>query len=113
MAIGAAGVVGTSYVSYKQFKADCTEYFEQYKKHYEEYKYNSLFNFINSVLYAIRYLEDYIIKLDDNDNAAPPNANNIVEDIKKSNEENLKTALGKDKALENIEEIKNNIALLD
>ena len=29
--LGSIGVVGTSIVSYQQFKKDCTEYFEEYK----------------------------------------------------------------------------------
>ena len=58
--IGGVGIIGTSYVSYKQFKTDCTEYFEKYKKYYEEYKYRSLTDCINSLIFAIEYLEKYI-----------------------------------------------------
>ena len=58
--IGGVGIIGTSYISYNQFKTDCTEYFEKYKKHYEEYKYRSLTDCINSLIFAIEYLEKYI-----------------------------------------------------
>ena len=110
MTVGAIGVAGTSYISYKQFKTDCTEYFEQYKKHYDEYKYLSLYNFIYSVTLIIRYLEKYIIDLADDGNAAPPNVDNIKESFNKSIEENLKTAQGSDK---NLDEIRNSISFFD
>ena len=110
--IGAIGLAGTSYISYKQFKTDCTEYFEQYKKHYEEYKYLSLYNFINSVVFIIRYLEEYIIKLENNDDAAPPNVENLEKSVNHSIEENLKTAKGDDQNLANVEEIRNSISFL-
>ena len=110
MTVGAIGVAGTSYISYKQFKTDCTEYFEQYKKHYDEYKYLSLYNFIYSVTLIIRYLEKYIIDLADDDNAAPPNVDNIKESFNKSIEENLKAAQGSDK---NLDEIRNSISFFD
>ena len=87
--IGAVGTVDTSYTSYKQFKSDCEAYIEQYKKQYDEYKYLSLYHFINSVILIIKYLEEYIIILDDNGNSAPPNINNIIENLNQSIENNL------------------------
>ena len=64
--LGSIGLVGTSIVSYQQFKADCTEYFEEYKKHFEENKYLSLFNFITSTLMGIQFFENYVLKLQNN-----------------------------------------------
>ena len=61
--IGGTGLVGSSYISYKQFKKDCTEYFEQYKKHYEEYKYRSLYDCINSLIFSMDYFEKYLNNL--------------------------------------------------
>ena len=63
--IGGIGIFGTSYISYSQFKTDCTEYFEQYKKHYEEYKYRSLIDCINSLIYGIEYFEKYLNNLNE------------------------------------------------
>ena len=89
MTLGAVATAGTSYISYKQFKSDCEAYIDQYKKHYDEYKYLSLYHFINSVILIIKYLEEYIIILDNNDNCAPPNINNIIENLNQSIENNL------------------------
>lgn len=86
IAIGGAGLVGTSYVSYKQFKKDCTEYFEQYKKHYEENKYYSLLNFIISIQKGIEYFRNYLEELKKNkkmtDLQGAPIAEGINETIK-------------------------------
>ena len=60
---GGIGIFGTSYISYKQFKKDCTEYFEQYKKHYEEYKYDSLSDCIDTLILSIEYFEKLIKEL--------------------------------------------------
>ena len=68
IAIGGAGLIGTSYVSYKQFKKDCTEYFEQYKKSYEENKYYSLLNFIASIQKGIEFFKKYLEDLKNNNN---------------------------------------------
>jgi hypothetical protein len=68
LTIGGAGLIGTSYVSYKQFKKDCTEYFEQYKKCYEENKYYSLLNFIISIQKGIEYFRKYLEDLKNNNN---------------------------------------------
>ena len=109
--IGAIGVVGTSYVSYKQFEKDCTEYFEQYKKHYEEFKYYSLYHFINCIILGIDYLENYIVCLEDK---AAPNASNAIENVKKSIEQDFKTAKEKtDKPLEDENVIKRNISFMN
>ena len=61
---GGIGLFGTSYISYNQFKKDCTEYFEQYKKHYEEYKYDSLSNCIDTLILSIEYFEKLIKELE-------------------------------------------------
>lgn len=61
--LGGAGVIGSSYISYKQFKKDCTEYFEQYKKHYEDFKYYSLLNFIISIQKGIEFFKNYLENL--------------------------------------------------
>ena len=104
-------MVGTSYVSYKQFEKDCTEYFEQYKKHYEEFKYYSLYNFINCIILGIDYLENYIVCLEDK---AAPNASNAIENVKKSIEQDFKTAKEKtDKPLEDENVIKRNISFMN
>lgn len=58
--IGGLGIVGTSFISYKQFKKDCTEYFEQYKQHYEENKYYSLLNFVISIQKGIEFFRNYL-----------------------------------------------------
>jgi len=67
-ALGGVGMVGSSYISYSQFKKDCTEYFEQYKSHYEDYKYESLNDCINSLIISIDYFKKYLIELDKNNN---------------------------------------------
>jgi hypothetical protein len=87
LTIGGAGLIGTSYVSYKQFKKDCTEYFEQYKKCYEENKYYSLLNFIISIQKGIEFFRKYLedLKNDNNqmfDLQAGPIAEGINENIK-------------------------------
>ena len=66
--LGGVGLVGSSYISYNQFKKDCTEYFEQYKNHYEEYKYESLIECINSLIISIDYFKDYLDDLNKNNN---------------------------------------------
>ena len=60
---GGIGLFGTSYISYNQFKKDCTEYFEQYKNHYEEYKYDSLSDCIETLISSIEYFEKIMKKL--------------------------------------------------
>lgn len=110
MAIGAIGLTATSIVSYQQFKKDCTEYFEQYKKHYEEYKYFSLYNFIVSLLMGIEYLESYIISLEDK---AAPNVGEVIDNIRKSIEVDIKTAKGNATAHENENELRSNIPFLN
>ena len=55
-------------------------------------------------------MEKYIIDLADDGNAAPPNVDNIKESFNKSIEENLKTAQGSDK---NLDEIRNSISFFD
>jgi hypothetical protein len=106
--IGAIGVVGTSYISYNLFKKDCTEYFEQYKKHYEEYKYQSLYNFIISVLNGIVYMKEYIKDLNLNSKAVP-SIENVKKIVKESIVIDFKIAIGSGKTLENEDEIINNI----
>lgn len=54
---GGLGLIGSSYISYNQFKKDCTEYFEQYRDHYEEYKYRSLCDCIESLILGIDYFQ--------------------------------------------------------
>ena len=95
MTIGGVGIVGTSYISFNQFKKDCTEYFEQYKKHYEENKYLSLLNYVVSVQKGIQYFKTYVDnmenernKVDDN-NSSAPNPSEINETIK----DNLKSII--------------------
>ena len=66
--LGGVGLVGSSYISYNQFKKDCTEYFEQYKNHYEEYKYESLNECINSLIISIDYFKNYLDDLNKNNN---------------------------------------------
>jgi len=87
LTLGGAGLIGTSYVSYQQFKKDCTEYFEQYKKCYEENKYYSLLNFIISIQKGIEFFRKYLedLKNDNNqeiDLQANPNVEGINENIK-------------------------------
>ena len=95
MTIGGVGIVGTSYISFNQFKKDCTEYFEQYKKHYEENKYLSLLNYVVSVQKGIQYFKAYVDnmenecnKVEDN-NSSAPNPSEINETIK----DNLKSII--------------------
>ena len=95
MTIGGVGIVGTSYISFNQFKKDCTEYFEQYKKHYEENKYLSLLNYVVSVQKGIQYFKTYVDnmenernKVEDN-NSSAPNPSEINETIK----DNLKSII--------------------
>ena len=61
---GGIGLFGTSYISYNQFKKDCTEYFEQYKNHYEEYKYDSLSDCIETLISSIEYFEKIMKELE-------------------------------------------------
>ena len=68
IAIGGAGFIGTSYISYKQFEKDCTEYFEAYKKSFEENKYYSLLNFIFSIQKGIEFFKKYLEDLKNNNN---------------------------------------------
>ena len=109
--IGLIGVAGTSYVSYQQFKTDCTEYLEQYKKNYEEFKYHSLYNFICSIILGIEYLETYIVCSEDK---AAPIATEIIENVKKEIEQDFVTATGKSQTSGKDEkEIKNSIPFLE
>ena len=62
--------------------------------------------------FIIRYLEEYIIKLENNDDAAPPNVENLEKSVNHSIMENLKTAKGDDQNSANVEEIKNSISFL-
>ena len=90
IAIGGAGLIGTSYISYNQFKKDCTEYFEQYKKYYEENKYYSLLNFIISIQKGIEFFRKYLEDLKNNNNQVIDlQVNPIVEGIN----ENIKAEL--------------------
>ena len=66
--LGGVGLFGSSYISYSQFKKDCTEYFEQYKNHYEVYKYESLSECINSLIISIDFFKKYLSDLSKNDN---------------------------------------------
>ena len=61
-AIGGVGLVGSSYISYKQFKKDCTEYFEHYKNHYEDYKYQNFSDCIKTLIEGINFLEKLVKK---------------------------------------------------
>ena len=109
--IGIIGMAGTSYVSYKQFKKDCTEYLEQYKKNYEEFKYCSLYNFICSIILGIEYLETYIVCCEDK---AAPCATDVIENIKKEIERDFKTANGKaTDPIKDEKEIRENIPFLE
>lgn len=72
-----------------------TEYFEQYKKHYEENKYLSLLNYVVSVQKGIQYFKAYVDnmenecnKVEDN-NSSAPNPSEINETIK----DNLKSII--------------------
>ena len=81
--LGSIGVVGTSIVSYQQFKKDCTEYFEEYKKSFEENKYLSLYSFIASTLMGIQFFENYVRKFQNNEELPEaPKPAEIVETIK-------------------------------
>ena len=113
MSIGVVGLAGTSLISYKQFKTDCTEYFNQYKQHYEEYKYYSIYNFINSIFLGIAYFENYLINLNDNSDKAAPSVSKVIDNFKKGIENDLKTASGTDKPMNNYDEIKENIPFLN
>ena len=89
--LGGIGIIGTSYVSYNQFKKDCTEYFEQYKKHFEENKYFSLYNFITSIIMGIQYFENYVINLTSNNEELreAPNPIEIIKTVKGNIQEEL------------------------
>ena len=108
--IGAIGVASTSYISYKQFEKDCTEYFEQYKNHYEEYKYYTLYHFINCILLGIGYLENYIVSSED---SAAPNVSNVIDKIKKGIEQELKTDKGNENPSKDEDTITSNIPFLN
>ena len=89
MALGGAGIIGTQIVSFQQYKRDCTQFFEQYKKHFEENKYLSLFNFITSLLLGIQYIENYILicqikEENQNNDQDAPNPEEIKETIKET-----------------------------
>ena len=89
MAIGGAGIIGTQIVSFQQYKKDCFQFFEQYKKHFEENKYLSLFNFITSLLLGIQYIENYILicqikEENQNNDQDAPNPEEIKETIKET-----------------------------
>ena len=81
--LGSIGVVSTSIISYQQFKKDCTEYFEEYKKSFEENKYLSLYSFITSTLMGIQFFENYVRKFQNNEELPEaPKPAEIVETIK-------------------------------
>ena len=85
--LGGAGLIGTSYISYKQFEKDCTEYYSQYKKHFEEYKYYSFINFIITIFIGIKYFEKYIFNLKQKNKKniiISPKSNEIIKDIKEN-----------------------------
>ena len=84
VALGGVGIIGTQYISYKQYEKDCNEIFEQYKKHFEENKYLSLFNFIASLLIGIKYIENYILNCEENQNNEneAPNPEEVKEAVK-------------------------------
>ena len=84
VALGGVGIIGTQYISYKQYEKDCNEIFEQYKKHFEENKYLSLFNFIASLLIGIKYIENYILNCEENQNNEneAPNPEEVKETVK-------------------------------
>ena len=70
-------------MSYQQFKKDCTEYFEEYKKSFEENKYLSLYSFITSTLMGIQFFENYVRKFQNNEELPEaPKPAEIVETIK-------------------------------
>jgi len=87
--IGGVGIVGTQIISYQQYKKDCTEIFEQYKKHFEKNKYLSLFNFIASLLIGINYIENYIVIYEgkyanQNNEQDAPNPEEVKETVKEA-----------------------------
>ena len=110
MSLGAIGLSASSIASYNQFKKDCTEYFEQYKKHYEEYKYYSLYNFIVSMLLGINYLETYIASLEDK---AAPNLADVIDNIKKGIEDDIRTSKEYSKPIDGEKEFRNNIPIMN
>ena len=85
--LGSVGLIGTSYISYKQFEKDCTEYYEQYKKHFEENKYSSFINFIITIFIGIKYFEAYIDNLKQKNKtnlSISPNSYEIIKEIKEN-----------------------------
>ena len=100
IAIGGAGLIGTSYVSYMQFKKDCTEYFENYKKSYEENKYYSLLNFIISIQKGIEFFRKYLEDLKNNNNQVIDlQVNPIVEGINENIKAELNSMDGENKEI--------------
>ena len=80
-------LIGASYNSYKQFEKDCTEYYEEYKKHFEEYKYCSFINYIITILIGIKYFETYINNLKQNNKKniiISPNPNEVIKEIREN-----------------------------
>ena len=82
--LGGVGLIGTSYISYNQFSKDCTEYYKQYKKHFEENKYYSFINFIITIFIGIKYFNTYINNLNQHKNNISPNSNEIIKEIKEN-----------------------------
>jgi predicted GTPase len=107
LALGGAGVIGTSYISYNQFKKDCTEYFEQYKKHYEENKYYSLLNFIISTQRGIEFFKNYLEELNNDKNMTDLQGAPIVEGINETIKGELKSMIN------NNQDIYTNIPVLN
>ena len=82
-----ARLIETSYTSYKQFENDCTEYYEQYKKHFEEYKYCSFINCIITIFIGIKYFETYNNNLKQkykNNIIISPNSNEVIKEIREN-----------------------------
>ena len=101
LAIGGAGLLASSYISYKQYESDCTAIFEEFKNKYEENKYNSLYNFINVVLSGINYFQDFIIncqtkKEEEKFDSKAPNPSNVIKNMKESLAEEYSTIMGKE-----------------
>ena len=100
LAIGDAGLVASSYISYKQYESDCTAIFEEFKNKYEENKYNSLYNFINVVLSGINYFQEFLLncetkKEEEKFDSKAPNPSNIIKDMKENLAEEYSTIMGK------------------
>ena len=99
-----------SIISFNDDQSYCSKCLKQYINSYEEFKYYSLYHYINCLFLGLEYLEKNIMNFAFKTDFS---IKNIVQNIKNNIEHELKAASGKGNSIEIEDEIRRRITLLN